>query len=313
MSTEKQAVQDDVMDVVEEKDGSATVELPQDIESPDAKMEESGDADDHDEGDQDDPAREARRARRRAKKEYIRKTNEEKDHRIAMLNRQNQELTERVSVLERRTHGADLARLDTKIEEEKSRLEYYRRKMQEATDNSDGAAFTQAQENWYDSRRKVEAMHGIKNRAVQSSVNESSPAANPQLIRLAKAWMDKNPWYDPEGKDEDSEIAKMVDNRLAQEGWDPASQEYWEEFDKRLQKRIPNRYTNDHEDEPRRRPRSFVTGSSRESSGTRSGGNTFVLEPEQVRAMKDAGLWDDPQKRARMIKRYAEQARNNRG
>ena len=36
----------------------------------------------------------------------------------------------------------------------------------------------------------------------------------------------------------------------------------------------------------------------------------FVLEPEQVRAMKDAGFWDDPVKRAKMIKRYAEQSRN---
>jgi hypothetical protein len=28
--------------------------------------------------------------------------------------------------------------------------------------------------------------------------------------------------------------------------------------------------------------------------------------------MKDAGFWDDPAKRAKMIKRYAEAARNNR-
>jgi hypothetical protein len=312
MSTEKQAVEDDVMDVVEEKDGSATVELPQNIESPDAQMADGGEADDNDDGEQDDAVREARRARRRAKKDYIRKTNEEKDHRLAMLTRQNQELMERLSVVERKTHSADLARLDSAITDEESRLDYFRRKMQEATDNSDGAAFTKAQEAWYESRRKVEAMHGIKNRAVQASTNESSPA-NPQLIKLAKSWMDRNPWYDPDGKDEDSQIAKVVDDRLAQEGWNPASEEYWEEFDRRLQKRIPNRYTSDHEDEPRRKPRSFVTGSSRESSGSRSGGNTFVLEPEQVRAMKDAGLWDDPQKRARMIKRYAEQARNNRG
>jgi hypothetical protein len=312
MSTEKQDVEDDVMDVVEEKDGSATVELPQDIESPDAQMADGGDADDNDDGEQDDAVRAARRARRRAKKDYIRKTNEEKDHRLAMLTRQNQELMERLSVVERKTHSADLARLDSAITDEESRLDYFRRKMQEATDNSDGAAFTKAQEAWYESRRKVEAMHGIKNRAVQASTNESSPA-NPQLIKLAKSWMDRNPWYDPDGKDEDSQIAKVVDERLAQEGWNPASEEYWEEFDRRLQKRIPNRYTSDHEDEPRRRPRSFVTGSSRESSGSRSGGNTFVLAPEQVRAMKDAGLWDDEHKRARMIKRYAEQARNNRG
>ena len=184
--------------------------------------------------------------------------------------------------------------------------------MQEATDNSDGRAFMQAQEGWYEARRKVEAMQGIKQRAVQATNNESGPA-NPRLVKLANQWMERNPWYDPNGGDEDSQIAKLIDNRLAQEGWDPASEEYWDEFDKRLQARLPNRYTHDQDDQPRRRPRSFVTGSSRESSAPRSGGNTFVLEPDQVRAMKEAGLWDDPATRNRMIKRYAEQARNNRG
>jgi hypothetical protein len=53
-----------------------------------------------------------------------------------------------------------------------------------------------------------------------------------------------------------------------------------------------------------------VTGSSRESS--RGNGSQFVLEPEQVRAMKDAGFWDDPEKRNKMIKRYAIEARNRR-
>jgi hypothetical protein len=125
--------------------------------------------------------------------------------------------------------------------------------------------------------------------------------------------MERNSWYDPNGGDEDSQIAKLIDNRLASEGWDPATEEYWDEFDKRLQARLPNRYTHDQDEQPRRKPRSFVTGSSRESSAARGSGNTFVLEPEQVRAMKEAGLWDDPATRNRMIKRYAEQARNNRG
>jgi hypothetical protein len=34
-----------------------------------------------------------------------------------------------------------------------------------------------------------------------------------------------------------------------------------------------------------------------------------MLEPDQVRAMKDAGFWDDPVKRNSMIKRYAAEAR----
>ena len=290
-------------EVVEEKDGSAVVELPEDIAPP----QEADSDEDH--PDDTDAVREARRARRRAKKEYIKRTNEEKDHRLAMLSRQNQELMERLSAVERKTHSADLARLDSAIANEEARLEFFKRRMREATDKSDGNAFMQAQEGWYEARRKVEAMQGIKQRASQT-VTQEPGAANPKLIKLANDWMERNSWYDPNGGDEDSQIAKLVDSRLAAEGWDPSSEDYWDEFDRRLRGRLPNRYTQD-QDEPKRRPRSVVTGSSRESVSSRQ--NSFVLEPEQVRAMKDAGLWDDPAVRNRMIKRYADQARNNRG
>jgi len=152
-------------------------------------------------------------------------------------------------------------------------------------------------------------MQNFKSRAAESG--SEAGAVNPKLQRLANNWMENNGWYDPDGKDEDSQIAKVIDNRLVQEGYDPATNEYWEELDSRLQRRLPHKYNDRHDEQSRRRPKSLVTGSSRESS-PRGSGNSFVLEPEQVRAMKDAGMWDDAQKRAKMIKRYAEAARNNR-
>jgi hypothetical protein len=298
MSTEK----DEDLVVTEEKDGSVTVDLPEHlaVESDDDDQDNgqgqhanADDADDdHDREGDTEAIREARRARRRAKKEYIKRTNEEKDQKLMLLQRQNQELMERLSVVERKTHGADLARLDKAIEDEELRMQYAQRKMQEATDNSDGRAFTQAQELWYETRRKLEAMKGVKQKAAESMTND---------------------WYDPNGGDEDSQIAKIIDSRMAAEGWDPSSQDYWDELDNRLQKRLPHRYTQT-QDEPSRRSRpsrSIVTGSGRESSGSRASGSSFVLSPEQVRAMKDAGFWDDPVKRSKMIKRYAQEARNN--
>jgi hypothetical protein len=300
------------LNVIEEKDGSVTVDLPDHLaDHADDGAENSQDND----GDVDHPddtmaVREARRNRRRAKKDYIKRTNEEKDQRLGLLQRQNQELMERLSVVERKTHGADLARYEKAIEDEEYRFRYAQQKMQEATNNSDGEAFTKAQELWYDSRRKLEAMNNYKEQAAKSSSVESAPA-NPKLVRLANSWMERNSWYDPEAGDEDTQIAKVIDNRLVSEGWDPASQDYWDELDNRLQKRLPHRYTRNTDETSRRSPRSVVTGSSRESSG-RVGSNQFVLEPEQVRAMKDAGFWDDPEKRNRMIKRYALEARNKR-
>ena len=298
--------------VVEEQDGSATVELPDHIESPHNEGGEVSAA--SDDGDSDQPGdtdaiREARRNRRRAKKEYIKRTHVEKDAKLTLLERQNQQLVERLSVLERKQSGADLARFDKAIEDEQLRLQYATAKLKEATDNADGTSFAKAQELWYDSKRKLEAMQNFKSRAAENG--SETGAVNPKLQRLANDWMENNSWYDPDGKDEDSQIAKVIDNRLVQEGYDPATNEYWEELDSRLQRRLPHKYNDRHDEQPRRRPKSLVTGSSRESA-PRGSGNSFVLEPEQVRAMKDAGMWDDAQKRAKMIKRYAEAARNNR-
>jgi hypothetical protein len=310
MTTETTQELIEEISVTEEQDGSVTVDLPTHIESPDTQTEGSEDGGDEDHPDDTDAVREARRNRRKAKKEYIKRTNEEKDQRLTLLQRQNQELMERLSVVERKTHGADLARFEKAIEDEEYRFQYAQKKMQEATDNSDGAAFTKAQELWYDSRRKLEAMNNYKEQAARTSMQEPAPA-NPKLIRLANSWMERNSWYDPEANDEDTQIAKVIDNRLVSEGWDPASADYWEELDNRLQKRLPHRYTVGNDENSRRSPRSVVTGSSRESVG-RANGNTFVLDPAQVRAMKDAGFWDDSEKRNRMIKRYAQEARNKR-
>ena len=306
MSADDKKELDDDISVTEEQDGSVTVDMPSDM----APQEASSEDGDEDHPDDTDAVRDARRNRRRAKKDYIKRTNEEKDQRLTLLQRQNQDLMDRLSVVERKTTSADIARFDKAIEDEQYRFQYAQRKMQEATDNSDGQEFTKAQEMWYDSRRKLEAMNNFKEQSSKTNTQVAAPA-NPKLVRLANNWMDKNSWYDPEANDEDTQIAKVIDNRLVAEGWDPAQQDYWEELDSRLHKRLPHLYTSASDERSRRSPRSVVTGSSRESVG-REGGSQFVLEPEQVRAMKDAGFWDDAEKRNRMIKRYAAEARNKR-
>ena len=316
MSTETK--ESDDIKVMEEKDGGAVVELPdhlaQDDEGEDEQRAEGGaagdDGADEDHPDDTEAIRAARRSRRKAKKEYIKQTNAEKDVRMQNLLRQNQELQERLSVVERKTNSADLARMDKAIEDQELRLQYARMKMSEATTAGDGDAFAKAQEMWYDTRRQVESLKGMKESAVKHT--PASSEDNRELQRQAGRWMERNSWYDPQGDDEDSEIAKIIDQKLVKEGWNPNQSEYWEELDKRLQKRLPHRYTDDTDERPTRaRPRSVVTSSGRENFSGNGSRNSFILKPEQVRAMKDAGFWDDKEKRAKMIKRYAIEARNN--
>ena len=308
--------------VTEEKDGSVTVDLPENLapepeeaedEEEKAAPVEAADDSDDDHPDDTEAVRAARRARRKAKKELIKKTNEEKDQRLQLLQRQNQELMERLANIERRANSADLARFDKAIEDEELRLNFAARKLKEAADQSDGDALVKAQKLWYETQRKLEMMKATKAKAVEQ-VNGQADAPNPRLTQLANAWLNRNSWYNKDGKDEDSQIAKVIDGKMAEEGWNPETEDYWEELDNRLRKRLPHRYTDEQDEQPvRRRPRSVVTGSSNESSGSNGNGTSFILSPEQVRAMKDAGFWEDKTLRQRMIKRYALEARNNRG
>lgn len=305
--------------VQESGDGTATVELPDNLLPPEEhndggddapRNDARDDAGDEDHPDDTDAVRAARRARRRSKKDLIRKTNEEKDVRLQMLQRQNEEMAARLSQVERRTQGADMARLEKAMDDEQVRVEYHRMKLAEATSAGDGEAAVAAQEALYDARQKVEQLTRLKQQAERPA--DTAPRIDPSVQRHAAQWIDRNGWYKPDLTDTDSRIAKLIDEDLVKEGWNPGTADYWDELDSRLQKRLPHRYneSSDRRDSPNRTPRNTVGSSGREASAAYGGTNrTFTLTAEQVRAMKDAGMWDNPEKRAKMIKRYAEQAR----
>jgi len=317
MSTEQE-----VIVIQEEKDGSATIELPPSIPSPEGSDEHGSDEADERAREKEmvvggavdadaEALREQKRLKRTRRKEYHRQVSTEKDVKLTLLERQNQQLLERLSVLERKSHGSDLARLDRAIEDQDSRILFAKKKMAEATATGNGELSTSAQEMWFDARRQAEALQNLKKRAVAPQNQRTIQAPDPQLQRHANKWMAENTWYDPNGKDPDSRRALNEDAILAEEGYDPKTAEYWDELDKRLQRVVPHRYTEDANERPRSRPRSAVTSSGREFASNNGRGNSFTLSPEQVRAMKDAGMWDDAEKRAKMIRRYALEARNN--
>lgn len=320
MNTE---VKEELIEVKEEMDGSAVVDLPEDIPSPQAEAEpaaekepepveaaEGGDVDD-DHPDDSEALRNAKRERRRAKKQLIKQTNAEKEVKLQMLERQNQELLQRLAVIERKTHSADLARIDKAIEDSELRINYAKMKLSEAASAQDGDAMARAQELWLEARQQAESLKNLKKQAASPAQQQNLP--DPRIQRNAADWMERNSWFKPDGRDLDSKVAKQVDEALTAEGWDPTTPEYWEELDNRLQRYVPHRYNEYDDSNKRSRPRGIVTGSGRESAARAGGKNTFTLSPEQVRAMKDAGFWDDPEKRNKMIKRYAMEARQNQG
>jgi hypothetical protein len=255
--------------------------------------------------------REQKRLKRLKRKEYHKAVSTEKDHKLDFLSRQNQELLERLSVLEKKSHGSDLARLNKAMEDQHNRILFAKQKISEATSTGNGELLTSAQEMWFEARRQFEALDAVKKKATAQPRQRTIQAPDPELQRHASSWMENNQWYDPNGRDPDSRVAVTIDQAMAEEGWNPKTPQYWEELDNRLQKYLPHRYTGEADERPsQKRPRNFVTGSGRESASSSAiGKNQFALTREQVSAMKDAGMWDDPDKRAKMIRRYALEAK----
>jgi len=297
--------------VQEDADGTATVELNEPIEdNTPVERQSQADTGDEDHPDDSEAVRAARRARRRSKKDLIRKTNDEKDVRLQMLQRQNEEYERRLGQLEQKTHNNDVNSIEKQVADQKVRLEYAKMQLANATAAGDGNGAVQAQDELYEARRDLDTLEGNRRQMAQQS---RQPQVDPNIKRNASTWVDRNNWYDPNLRDEDSKIAKAIDETLTQSGWDPKTEEYWDELDNRLQKRLPHRYNSNNEGrEQVRSPRNTVGSSGREASAAYGGTNkTFTLSAEMVRAMKDAGMWDNPDKRAKMIRRYATDAKTN--
>lgn len=316
------------LQITEAQDGSALVNLPPgeevENEAPPQEMSQNDQNDVENEAAEasdnldDDPDREAIRAQRREERKLKKQIHKEKvresNHLISALKKQNQELAERLAIIEKKTSGAELARVDKAIEDAGVQVEYAKMKMQEAVSSSDGAALTRAQEMWYEAQRKMESLQNVKSQATRqlNQPQQNIQIPDPMVQRLAADWMDRNPWYDPHGKDLDSEITQRIDKKLTEEGYDPTTEEYWDELDDRIKKYVPHKASSEYNQTNVRnqRPRSVVTSSGRDSTATTKS-NEFRLSPDRVAAMKEAGMWDNPELRQKAIRNYAAWDRNN--
>lgn len=315
------------LNIEEGKDGSAVVDLPdnmindddsdQDNQSSNSKSK-GGDVDAEDADHPDDNAelREAKRNIRKAKRLAQRATREEKDIRLNQLQRENEEFKRRLSNVERETKHSQISRIDKNIEDSQVRMEYAKMKLKEAAENSDGDAMVEAQTLWRDSENQLAQLQNMKNRASQEAQEQPRhEMPDPMVQRNLADWMKRNSWYSPEVNDSDSKIAKKVDELLITEGWDPSDRDYWDELDSRLQKTLPHRYNqNTNDNSIVRKPRNVVGSSGREASAAFGGNNRsqFMLSPERVKAMKEIGAWDNPERKKKMIAEFVKFDRLNR-
>ena len=304
------------MQINEEDDGSAIVNLPDD----DGQTQEASQyrSDDNDDGGAVDEERqrirEQRREERRNKKVIHREKARESNALIGSLKKQVEQLEERIAISEKKTTGVELARMDKAIEDAGVQLEYAKMKLQEAVSTSNGELAIQANEMLYEAQRNIETLNGYKRQAnqVQQRPNIQVPTTRTQ--ELMSEWLEENPWYDPNKDSQERDITISIDKQLVRDGFNPETEDYWDELSYRVKKVLPDVVNNGYNDSNNRnqRPRSVVTSSGRESVSNSKGGG-FVVSPERVAAMKESGSWNDPVRKKKMIEYFRNYDRQNKG
>jgi hypothetical protein len=117
---------------------------------------------------------------------------------------------------------------------------------------------------------------------VQSNVQQPQKKPDPK----AEAWAEKNEWF---GKDEAMTYASFgIHKKLVEEeGFNPSSDEYYEEIDKRLRQEFPQKFNDGGEVQGSNKPAQTVASANRT---TRSGRKTVRLTPSQVAIAKKLGV-----------------------
>ena len=298
----------------DEEKQDAVEDSDQDDDEP-VEAAEGGEVDsDPEETDEDrEKIREARREERRLKKELNKQREATARNKISALERRNAELAERLLKVENAAASYQFVQIDKAIEDEATRVEYAKMKMLQAAQENDAAAQVEYLEQLTDAKQRLQQAQYYKKQQLEQAKAPKQNVPNEvstEVQRNATQWLKKNSWYDPQARDTDSRIAKVIDQELAADGWDPSDSEYWEELDNRLSARLPHRYTSKGGQQTRR---AGPTASSRVANTTNAKPGTITLSRERVQAIKDAGSWDDVEKRNKMIRAYASYDRANKG
>lgn len=300
-------------------------------EDPSKKVEEAAEDDDHEEDERStkaaddeeknasDDEREAIRERRRLEKLERKERREKAITRdkveLEFLRKRNDDLERRFSTIEQRTYQADLNSYDQQIAAAKNEAEMAERVIAKAVEAGNGADVAQALKYRDEAIARTQQLAYAKQQAAQAKpVSPQDGGMDDRVMLHAREFLDENKWYDPQGRNEDSAIVLAIDQGLVRDGYDPKTEQYWEELRARAARRLPERFKGEakaEQKEERVARGGPGIGSGREHAPTSTRKEVYV-SPERKQALIEAGVWDDPVLRMKYVKRYAEYDRNNR-
>lgn len=298
MSTEIDEKDDDIVAIeVEDKKDGETVEVD---DQKDEDDEDSGDEDaklvEEDDGLSREERNKRNREERARKKEAQKRARERDKRRMEAMAAEIQRLTAQVTEIRGDTIGQTVKTVESDMAAAQKDIETAEYVIARALEEGNAADVVAAMRLRDEAKAKAERLSQSKSQIEQQRERLSQPKApDPRAVENAKAWMSANTWYNPNGTDDASRITTQIDAELVREGYDPASTTYWKELSERVQEKF------DEMAGPKRKAPP-VRG-NRESVPTGSRKEVYVT-PERKQAMIDAGVWDDPVERKRMLQYY---------
>jgi len=305
MSTEQNEIEEDLIPVETPPEQDASDD---DADDSNANNDGGDDGDDADEGDsrlavsEEDSESEVvteRSKRRRKRRDLLLRAKEEDKRKIELLEKQNAEMMRRLASVEgyaMQTNAQTLEERLAKAQRDVQQAEHFIAKATEAGNGDDVVAAMRIRDQ---AMAETNQLTQQRQQFEEARKQAAAPQVDPTVVNYAKEWMQANPWYDPQARDRDSALTKAIDHELVREGYNPASREYWEELTDRVAEAIGEDAT----PAPRRKKRGPPTGNTREHAPVSTKREIYVT-PERKQAMIEAGAWDDPVLRQRLLKAY---------
>ena len=292
---------------IKDEDELIPVETPPEEEEEDSKAENDAGDDDDDEDDRlaesdedsDEEIRTSRNKRRNLRRRDVhRRAKETAEQKIRLLEQQNAEMLRRLSSVEGHALNSNAQTLDERLQKAQRDIQQAEHFIAKATEAGNGDDVVAAMRIREQAAAEAHQLQQARYQFEEARKQSATPQVNPAVVNYAKEWMSANSWYDPSGRDRDSALTKAIDNEIVQEGYNPATREYWEELTARVADAL-----GEGNPAPKPKRRGPPTGNTREHAPVSTKREIYVT-PERKQAMIEAGVWDDATLRQRYLKAY---------
>ena len=309
--------------VVIVEDEAPQEEKAEEIKITETAPEESEEVEASGEPDERESIRERRRKEKQERKQR-RDTAIKRDKvELNFLRKRNEDLERRISAQEQKSQNLEMGNIDQHIAVAQKELNLADQVIEKGVENQSGEDVRKALAYRDQAQKKIAQLERQKQQAnvqMQQQLQPQTPVDD-RVLAHAQEFMDDNPWYDINGGNEESSIVNAIDASLTKEGFDPATDEYWDELTERAARRLPEKFEDfveevGEQEEPTPVKKKRVArggpavGSGKEHAPASTRKEVYI-SPERKQAMMDHGVWDDPVLRQKYVKRYMEWDREN--